>query len=88
MHECTIRIPDICVGYSVDGLEPAHGNWSYFGKGMSLKADDVFAAACHACHTEVDQGKNLSREEREYYWMRGAIRTWAELMRTQRLQIV
>lgn len=43
---------------------------------MGLKADDVFhAAACHSCHAEIDQGSNLTRDERLEYWRRGFERT-------------
>ena len=80
MHECTLMIPSACIGYSVDGCEPAHANSQMFGKGMGIKADDIFAAACPGCHFEIDQGKRLSKEDRLWYWMRGAILTMARLM--------
>jgi hypothetical protein len=39
------------------------------GKGRSLKAHDYrIAAMCFTCHTELDQGKNLSKEERVNMW--------------------
>jgi len=76
LHDCTIRIPGVCQGHSVEGLEPAHANWSRYGKGMGIKAHDCFhAAACHACHAEIDQGKRLSQEERIDYWQQGFERT-------------
>lgn len=35
----------------------AHSNWSEHGKGMSIKAHDVFIAhLCHRCHSWLDQG--------------------------------
>lgn len=35
------------------------------GKGMGLKTDDALTAAlCIGCHTEIDQGKDYTREER------------------------
>jgi len=37
---------------------------------MGIKAHDCFTAAlCQSCHHELDQGKNLSREQREDLWM-------------------
>jgi hypothetical protein len=47
----------------------AHSNQMRDGKGRSLKANDYrIAALCFTCHTELDQGKNLSREERLNMW--------------------
>ena len=47
----------------------AHSNQSRDGKGRSLKAHDYrIAALCFTCHSELDQGKNLSREERLNMW--------------------
>ena len=47
----------------------AHSNQMRDGKGRSLKAHDYrIAALCFKCHYEVDQGKNLSREERLNVW--------------------
>jgi hypothetical protein len=50
--------------------QAAHANWVWSGKGMGIKAHDCFTAAlCQSCHQELDQGKNLSRNEREDLWM-------------------
>lgn len=87
INECQIGLPDVCAGYSVDGCEPAHGPKSMLGGGGALKSDDVFAAGCHACHVEIDQGKRLSRDERQWFWLRGAARTWALLMKRGLLQV-
>lgn len=86
MHHCTLEIPGVCVGYS-EGLEPAHGPKSWLNGGGAIKSDDVFAGACHPCHAELDQGKSLTRAEREFYWGRGAARTWVELMKRGMLVI-
>ena len=49
-------------------VQAAHTNWGH-GKGRGIKADDNrIAALCLKCHYEVDQGKNLSREERQEMW--------------------
>lgn len=35
------------------------------GKGMAIKADDCLVAAlCVDCHAEIDQGKDMTRQER------------------------
>ena len=47
----------------------AHSNQMRDGKGRSLKAHDYrIAAMCFKCHYELDQGKNLSKEERVNMW--------------------
>ena len=35
------------------------------GKGMGIKTDDIHTAAlCMSCHAEIDQGKDMTRNER------------------------
>lgn len=87
VHECKVGIPGVCIGYSVEGCEPAHLPKSMLGGGMGMKSDDVFAAACHDCHAEIDQGGNLSKEDRQWYLLRGAARTWSELMKRALLKV-
>lgn len=56
-------------------VQAAHTNWGH-GKGRGIKADDnMVAALCLKCHYEVDQGKNLSREERQALWLGAHKRT-------------
>lgn len=77
MRTCQVQIPGVCQGESPEGLEPAHGNWQWLGRGVGHKATDIFAAACPACHRALDvsAGSTMFREAREEYWQRGAIRT-------------
>jgi len=51
------------------------------GGGGAMKSSDIFAASCHECHVFIDQGLRVDLEERQWYWMRGALRTWVELLR-------
>lgn len=47
----------------------AHSNQSQHGKGKSIKASDIYVASlCFACHSELDQGSRLSRDERVEMW--------------------
>lgn len=56
-------------------VQAAHTNWGS-GKGRGIKADDnQVAALCLKCHYEVDQGKDLSKEERQKMWMDAHKRT-------------
>ena len=56
-------------------VQAAHTNWGG-GKAKSIKADDnLVAALCLGCHYEIDQGKDLSREERQEMWQKAHYRT-------------
>lgn len=53
---------DCCVLCGRHGIQVAHRNE---GKGMGMKTSDCLTAAiCPNCHTEIDHGKHLSKEER------------------------
>lgn len=44
---------------------PCHSNQSKHGKGMGLKASDIYTVpGCHGCHAELDQGMAMNREEK------------------------
>lgn len=44
------------------------------GKGMGLKVSDALVAPlCFTCHKELDQGKDMTREERRDFWNRAFI---------------
>ena len=47
----------------------AHSNQSTDAKGMSIKANDYrVAALCMSCHSDLDQGSKMSRQERIEFW--------------------
>lgn len=47
----------------------AHSNQMRDGKGRGLKAQDYrIAALCFKCHSELDQGRDMSRQERLNMW--------------------
>ena len=47
----------------------AHSNQLRDGKGRGLKASDaMIAALCYTCHTALDQGSKMSRQERHDMW--------------------
>ena len=49
-------------------VQAAHTNWGGC-KGRGIKADDnLVAALCLKCHFEVDQGKDLTKDERQLMW--------------------
>ena len=52
------------------------------GKGMGMKVDDSLTAAlCVHCHAEIDQGKNLSRDERREAMDKAILNTLVQLTR-------
>jgi len=74
---CMLQLPG-CEGGDMG--EPAHSNQSRHGKGGSIKAGDMwFVAACRSCHVAIDQGSELSREERIEAWDRAFIRSYEAL---------
>jgi len=62
--------------------QAAHSNWGG-GKGRGIKASDNYVAAlCQACHTEVDTGNRLSKEERQELWLNAHLKTLHYLLLT------
>jgi len=61
--------------------QAAHSNWAELGgKAKSLKASDEYTAAlCLKCHYEIDQGKTLTKEERQDLWQKAHQKTVAVL---------
>lgn len=59
-----------CMVCGRDGeTQASHSNQQRDGKGMGIKAHDYrLAALCANCHREIDQGANLSKEERRNAW--------------------
>lgn len=47
----------------------AHSNQLRDGKGKGIKAHDYrIAALCYTCHSEIDQGSRMSKQERLNAW--------------------
>ena len=59
----------------------AHANEGIFGKGMAIKAsDDRAASLCFICHGRLDQGSDMTRDERRAFWLAAHIKTIAALV--------
>lgn len=66
----------------------AHSNRQRHGKGRGIKAHDCFIAfACHSCHYKIDQGNELTREQRADAWERGFEGTLLHLWRSGLIQV-
>lgn len=58
-----------CGGGNRGDVVAAHSNQLRDGKGRGIKAHDYRVAfLCYRCHTELDQGAAMSREERVAFW--------------------
>jgi len=74
-----------CVLCGADGVQAAHRNQ---GKGMGLKADDCACAAlCPRCHTEIDQGRDMTREQRRATIDRAIVLTVMAMVRENLLEV-
>ena len=70
-----------CQNCYIEGqTQAAHSNWAEHGKARGLKASDEFTAAlCQKCHTELDQGARLNKEQRRMLWQMAYQKTVAKL---------
>lgn len=75
-------------GREDDTIVPAHANGAEFGKGAGIKAHDCFFAwLCHTCHTRLDHGKDMNREEKRDFFIRAMHKTWLQLWQSGRIAI-
>lgn len=80
-----VREIDCCVLCGRWGVQAAHRNED---KGIGMKADDCLTAAlCPECHHQIDNGRDMSREERRAEMDRAIVLTLRELGRKERLLI-
>jgi hypothetical protein len=66
-----------CQNCYIEGqTQAAHSNQAIHGKGRGIKASDEFTAAlCQTCHTELDSGARLNKEQRRDLWLMAYQRT-------------
>jgi hypothetical protein len=58
------------------------------GKGMGMKVSDALVAPlCYTCHKNLDQGKDMTREERRDFWNRAYIKNIQYMIETGMLKI-
>lgn len=63
------RSPCQICGIEDGTVVAAHSNQLRDGKGRGLKAHDYRVAyLCHDCHTNIDQGTELTKQQRIYVW--------------------
>jgi len=67
--ETARKLPCCHCGREDGTVVAAHSNQLRDGKGKGIKSSDFrIASLCFACHSELDQGKNLSKQERIEMW--------------------
>ena len=66
----TVREFECALCGAEDGtVVAAHSNQLRDGKGKGIKASDAaIAALCYSCHFKIDQGSELSKNERLELW--------------------
>jgi predicted GNAT family acetyltransferase len=76
---CTFQLFGVC-NFDWETCVWAHSNESKHGKGLGTKAEDCFGAiACSACHHEYDNGKRMTREQKQIAFENAMFKTWLYL---------
>lgn len=82
LREAYRLIPCQHCGVSDGTVCCAHSNLAIHGKGRSIKASDEFGASlCYACHTALDQGKDMPKHERAAMWLEAHVKSVALLVK-------
>jgi hypothetical protein len=77
-----------CGRYNDGTVVGAHSNQLRDGKGRGMKAHDFrIAAMCFTCHTELDQGKDLSKAQRVEMWEEAHRKTIEWLFQSGKVKI-
>ncbi|MEN6629837.1 MAG: hypothetical protein ABFC42_09345 [Sulfuricella sp.] len=80
-----VRELECCVLCGSYGVQAAHRNE---GKGAGMKTSDCLTAAlCPECHSAIDQGKAMTREEKRALMDRAIVLTVDALVKAGRLVI-
>lgn len=75
-------------GIKDESVVAAHSNQLRDGKGRGLKAHDFrIAALCYRCHMEIDQGKDLSKNDRIELWEEAHRKTIAWLFQNDYIEV-
>jgi hypothetical protein len=87
--EIVRRSPCQVCGREDGTVVAAHSNQLRDGKGRGLKAHDHrIAAMCFVCHSNLDQGNKLSKEERVEMWEDAHRKTIGWLFENDHLKVI
>ena len=76
LREAYRLIPCQACGANDGTVVCAHANEGWAGKGMGIKASDENGASlCFACHSRLDQGSDMTRDERRAFWLAAHLKT-------------
>jgi len=85
VRECPCQVCGIEDGTVV----AAHSNQMRDGKSISMKSNDYrIAAMCYNCHSNLDQGSKLTREERVDMWENAHRKTIGWLFENKHLEVI
>ena len=86
--EVVRQSPCQCCGAEDGTVVAAHSNQLRDGKGKGIKASDFrIAALCFRCHSELDQGSKMTKQERVDMWEDAHRRTIAWLFESGHLEV-
>lgn len=87
--EAVREIPCQHCGSQNGTVVAAHSNQLRDGKGKALKAHDFrIAALCFTCHSDLDQGSTMSKQERVEMWEEAHRKTIGELFMREIIGVV
>ena len=78
-----------CGKHGQGTIVSAHSNQLRDGKGRGIKSDDFrIAFLCYGCHTELDSGRSLSKNDRIELWERAHRNTIGWLFTSGYLDVI
>jgi ferredoxin len=81
-----VRALGECVNCGCNGVQAAHRNE---GKGMGMKVSDCLSAAlCPVCHSRIDQGMDMTREQRRAEMDRAIVLTLEKLVKSGKVIVL
>lgn len=81
-------MPCISCGIQDETIVWAHANMLRLNKGMGHKASDAAGMLlCHTCHSQLDQGTQMTRQERYEFQVEMIAATYIYLMENQLLEV-
>lgn len=81
-----VRSLEYCVMCGQSGVQAAHANQ---GKGMGMKVSDCLTAAlCPQCHTQIDQYRDMTRDEARARMDRAVVLTIEKLVLQGYIKVV
>ena len=86
--EVVRQSPCQCCGSQNGTVVAAHSNQLRDGKGKGIKASDFrIAALCFRCHSDLDQGSKMTKQERVDMWEDAHRKTIAWLFESDHLEV-